>query len=51
MQMPKPVNNVMQFFSGAISRIFGLNDDNYPDTGVQPFSGDTYDDKKAHRDS
>jgi hypothetical protein len=30
----------IEFLSGPISRIFGLNDDNYPQTGVQPYSGD-----------
>lgn len=33
-------NKVGQFVAGAISRIFGLNDDNYPATGVQPFEGE-----------
>jgi hypothetical protein len=32
--------NGMSFFSGPISRIFGLTDDQYPATGVQPYSGD-----------
>lgn len=28
------------FVSGAMNRIFGLTDDEYPETGVQPYSGD-----------
>jgi hypothetical protein len=30
----------MTFLGGAVSRIFGLTDDQYPATGVQPYSGD-----------
>jgi len=30
----------IRFIAGAVARIFGLNDDNYPKTGVQPFEGD-----------
>jgi len=40
MKFPKVVNDVIQYFSGAVSRIFGLNDDAYPNTGVQPFEGE-----------
>jgi hypothetical protein len=29
----------IEFVSNPISRIFGLSDDNYPKTGVQPYSG------------
>ena len=32
--------NAISYISEAVSRIFGLNDDNYPATGVQPFTGD-----------
>jgi hypothetical protein len=39
MHMPKSFNNIITYVSGAVSRIFGLDDDNYPATGVQPFSG------------
>lgn len=34
------VNDVIQYLSEAIARIFGPRDDAYPETGVQPFSGD-----------
>jgi hypothetical protein len=33
-------HNVIQFMSGAIVRIFGTSDDDYPETGVQPFEGE-----------
>jgi hypothetical protein len=39
MHMPKTIDTVINYVSGAVSRIFGLDDDNYPATGVQPFSG------------
>ncbi len=28
---------VVQFFAGAIARIFSPRDDNYPESGIQPF--------------
>jgi hypothetical protein len=31
---------VINYLSGAVSRIFGVRDDDYPATGVQPFEGD-----------
>lgn len=40
MKVPKLVNDVVQYVSEAVSRIFGPNDDNYPNTGVHPFEGD-----------
>jgi hypothetical protein len=36
---------VIQFMSGAMARLFGLNEDDYPGTGVQPFEGDPADKK------
>ncbi|MBD1891092.1 hypothetical protein [Coleofasciculus sp. FACHB-SPT9] len=35
-------DNIIQYFSGAIARIFGLSDDAYPVTGVQPFTGEPF---------
>lgn len=32
--------NAVAFVSAAANRIFGLTDDEYPETGVQPYSGD-----------
>ena len=43
MSVPETFNAVITFMSDAVSRIFGLDDDDYPNTGVQPFSGETYD--------
>lgn len=31
---------VVSYISGAVVRIFGPRDDNYPQTGVQPFEGE-----------
>ncbi|NJM46311.1 MAG: hypothetical protein HC860_09130 [Alkalinema sp. RU_4_3] len=47
MSLPKMFRETVGFFSDAVSRVFGLDDDNYPSTGVQPFSGDVAD--KKHR--
>ena len=35
------------FILEAVTRIFTPKDDNYPETGVQPFEGEK-DDKKSH---
>jgi hypothetical protein len=37
---------VGRYISGAVSRIFGPNDDNYPNTGVQPFEGEPSEEKQ-----
>ncbi|BAS58570.1 MULTISPECIES: hypothetical protein [Leptolyngbya] len=50
MSVPKVVVDVVDYFSGAFGRIFGLRDDQYPESGVQPFSGDVYDRKHAKKD-
>ncbi len=40
MKLLSTVNETIQYLSEAIARIFGPRDDAYPETGVQPFSGD-----------
>jgi hypothetical protein len=42
------IAQVITYISGAVSRIFGPRDDNYPETGVQPFEGDIADHKHRH---
>lgn len=42
MSVPKFLDNLVQYFSGAMSRIFGPSDDEYPNTGVQPFEGEPF---------
>jgi hypothetical protein len=32
---------IINFISGAVARIFSPRDDNYPETGTQPFEGDS----------
>lgn len=34
------IKDIIKFVSGAIARIFGPTDDEYPPTGVQPFEGE-----------
>lgn len=31
---------IVSYISGAVARIFSPRDDNYPNTGVQPFEGE-----------
>ncbi|MBF2028752.1 MAG: hypothetical protein IGS48_18650 [Oscillatoriales cyanobacterium C42_A2020_001] len=41
MSIPKIIDDAIQFVSGAVSRIFSVSDDKYPNTGVQPYDGDS----------
>lgn len=36
---------IISYILGAVTRIFGTRDDNYPETGVQPFEGEPGDKK------
>jgi hypothetical protein len=36
---------IINFIAGAIARIFSPRDDNYPETGAQPFEGEPADKK------
>ncbi|MCY7324465.1 MAG: hypothetical protein LH660_22365 [Phormidesmis sp. CAN_BIN36] len=36
----KVIQDVISYLSGAVARIFGLNDDSYPETGTQPYEGE-----------
>ncbi len=42
MFISKMLSNIAQYISGAVMRIFGPNDDAYPNSGVQPFTGEVY---------
>ena len=46
MNVSKIFGGIIQYFSEGIVRIFGPNDDAYPEVGIQPFEGDS--DKKNH---
>ena len=39
--------NMFRYISEGVARIFGPNDDQYPDVGVQPFEGDPYKETKT----
>ncbi len=39
MNLSKSLTNVMRYVSEAAIRLFSPSDDNYPNTGVQPFEG------------
>jgi hypothetical protein len=40
MKVAATVNGVLQYLFEAIARIFAPRDDAYPETGVQPYTGD-----------
>lgn len=47
MNIFKVVDGMILYVSGAMSRIFGPDDDAYPPTGVQPYEGEPTS-KKRH---
>ena len=49
MKFAKLIDDVAAYMSGAISRLFELNHDDYPATGVQPYNGDTNSADRASR--
>jgi hypothetical protein len=49
MSLPKVIDDVISYISGAMSRIFGPTDDSYPETGVQPYEGDPKGEDKHHK--
>ena len=42
------MQNVVQYLFDGVSRLFKATDDDYPTTGVQPFSGDPCDDPNKY---
>lgn len=48
MKISNIFDEVVHFLSGAVARIFGPTDDEYPATGVQPFDGDPPKPSKSH---
>lgn len=38
----KLLESISQYISEAVVRIFGPSDDAYPETGVQPFTGEPF---------
>ena len=40
------INRIAQYFSEAVARIFSPSDNEYPVTGVQPFTGDPHKERK-----
>lgn len=47
MDFSKTIESITQYFSGALARIFGPTDDEYPVTGVQPFEGEPYKEEES----
>ncbi|HIK04826.1 MAG TPA: nicotinate phosphoribosyltransferase [Trichormus sp. M33_DOE_039] len=42
MAISRIIASITQYISEAAMRIFGPNDDAYPNIGVQPFTGEPY---------
>ncbi|MEI2582881.1 hypothetical protein [Scytonema sp. PRP1] len=47
MAFSRMLATVTQYISEAFIRIFGPNDDAYPNIGVQPFTGEPYNERAA----
>lgn len=43
------VQQAFESFFAAAARIFGPSDDQYPNTGTQPYEGDPYDERHQER--
>lgn len=43
------IKNVVQPILKGVARIFQPTDDDYPETGVQPFEGEVYDERQQLR--
>ena len=43
------VQDTVKYLVKGVSRLFTATDDDYPETGVQPFSGDSSDDPMAQQ--
>ncbi|WP_139240426.1 isochorismate synthase [Geitlerinema sp. PCC 9228] len=46
MKLWDSIKNSIGYVFDGIRRIFGPSDDEYPNTGVQPFEGDTNQDQR-----
>lgn len=42
------IQDIVQYLFDGVSRLFKPTDDDYPKTGVQPFSGDPGDDPNKY---
>jgi len=42
MNLSNFLQNFVQYITEGFARIFGPNDDEYPNVGIQPYEGDPY---------
>ena len=42
------LQNIVQYLANGFSQLFKPSDDDYPETGVQPFEGEPYDENKQN---
>jgi hypothetical protein len=42
------IQSLVQYILAPVIRIFRATDDQYPETGVQPFEGEPFDKKNPH---
>jgi hypothetical protein len=45
MNISQFLQNIVQYVAEAFARIFGPNDDEYPNIGLQPFEGEPFNPK------
>ena len=50
MNISEMLSNLSKYISDAMARIFGPNDDEYPEVGVQPFEGEPYQDQEKSQE-
>ena len=42
------LQNIVQYLANGVSQLFKPSDDDYPEIGVQPFEGESYDEKEQN---
>ena len=48
MKILKWIQDTIQYLWDGVAKLFQPTNDDYPETGVQPFEGEPYDDKKEY---
>jgi len=49
MSVTQRLQRAFEAVSRAVVRIFSPSDDKYPETGVQPYEGEPYDERRQER--
>ena len=48
MKIFQGLQNIFQYLADGVAKLFKPSDDDYPEIGVQPFEGESYDEKEQN---